>query len=302
MIKGIMMVRFQFTKVSVLLLIAAFTFALTPTFSHAQGLGGYGGGGGLGGYGGGGFGGYGGFGGAGGGNQGAVTVKYGEKIYDALYKDLIRYNVFYIQVSPDSVGVDYFDDGTHGDEVAYDGIPSLITIREDEFFGPFTIIYKKRLEKAIKVAEEMGATSFFSTFAASEQPGSSLKTTTEYTQQFDEVFESARAFLDTYEAILASNPEAEKYVKSVDPTLIESLEGAGALGGIGGGGFGGAVTLPDLPPPPGIPQFSIRQGLQTTEALETEGNNNPPPAPQSSGRFDPIGRALGAQEAMNSLN
>lgn len=295
-----MMARFQLTKVSIALLIAAFTFALTPVSSYSQGYGGLGGygGGGFGGYGGGGYGGFGGAGGA----QGVVTVKYGEKIYDALYKDLVRYNVYYIQVPPDHIGVDYFDDGTHGDEVAYDGIPSLITIREDEFFGPFTIIYKKRIEKAIEVAEKMGPTTFFNTFASSEKPGSKLKTTSEYDQQFDEVFESARAFLDTYEAILASNPQAEKYVKSVDPTLIESLEGAGALGGVGGGFGGGAFSLPDLPPAPGVPQFNIRQGLQSNEPVVDDAGDNPPPQPQNSGRFDPIGRTNETIDGLNALN
>lgn len=299
-----MNIRFQTLKMWIALFIAVSSVAVMPSSVFAQGFGGYGGGG-FGGYGGGGgFGGYGGgFGGGGfGGNQGLVMVKYGEKVYDALYKDLVRYNVYYIQVPPDTVGVHYFDDGTHGDEVAYDGVPSLITVREDEFFGPFTIIYKKRIENAIKVAEEMGATDFFNTFAASEQPDSSVASTESYKQRFGEVFENARAFLDTYNAILASNSEAEKYVKSVDPTLIESLEGAGALGGLGGGFGGGSVILPDLPLPPGMPEPNVRAGLQIDQSLETEGAANPAPQQQESGRFDPIGRALGAQEAMNSLN
>lgn len=299
-----MKTRFQVSKFFIASLIVVSAFVLLPTIGVSQGFGGYGGGGGggFGGYGGYGGGGYGGFGGGGfGGNQGLVIVKYGEKVYDALYKDLVKYNVYYIQVPPDTIGVHYFDDGTHGDEVAFDGVPSLITVREDEFFGPFTIIYKKRLEKAIEVAEKMGASEFFNTFATSEQPNSKVPATETYKQRFGEVFENAKAFLDTYNAILASNSQAEKYVKSVDPTLIESLEGAGALGGLGGGFGGGTVILPDLPIPPGMPAPNVRQGLQIDQTLESE-NSNPAPQQQESGRFDPIGRALGAQEAMNSLN
>ena len=104
--------------------------------ARAQGIGyggmgmGYGG---MGmGYGGMGMMGYGGMGmGPEGGPGATVTVKYGEKVYDAVFGDLIDYKVYFIQVPSDTIGVHYFDDGTHGDEVAFDGMPSNITINRE---------------------------------------------------------------------------------------------------------------------------------------------------------------------------
>lgn len=78
-----------------------------------------------------------------------VIVKEGEAIYCAVYGDLIDYKVYPKPVSADEVSGNYFDDGTHGDEVAYDGIPSNITENRDTYLGPFAIKYKNMIKKAI---------------------------------------------------------------------------------------------------------------------------------------------------------
>ncbi|HPA44642.1 MAG TPA: hypothetical protein PK395_02670 [bacterium] len=101
---------------------------------------------GMGGYG---FG-MGGYGGAGGAQvPNFVIVKEGEAIYCAVYGDLIDYQVYVKQVPVDEVAGNYYDDGTHGDEVAFDGVPSKIEENRDKYLGPFAIRYKKMLEKVL---------------------------------------------------------------------------------------------------------------------------------------------------------
>lgn len=264
-----------------------------PAASWAQ----YGGYGGFGGYGGGGFGGYGGFGGGFGGAGGAAgpgtaLVKYGEKVFDAVFGDLIDYKVYNIQVPADTIGVHYFDDGTNGDEVPYDGLPSYIMINRDTYIGPFTIKYKKQLQTAVEVARDMGAHEFYNLMATSESDESRVRTVSQFEQQFNDLLEEARTQIAQYEGY-----DDERYIKSVDPSLFESLEGG--FGGFGGG-LGAGGVLPDLPPPPGLPEPNVRRGLP--ETLSGEGgavgsDTGSPPAQ----RFDPVGRALDVAEAANEL-
>ncbi|MBI1390944.1 MAG: hypothetical protein GC154_21140 [bacterium] len=277
------------------LLIAILALGLAPLASHAQFYGGGGFGGGGFGYGGGGFGGGGfGYGGGFGGEQGpgVVTVKYGEKVYDAVFGDLVDYKVYYIQVPADTVGVHYFDDGTNGDEVAYDGMPSYIIINRDSYLGPFSIKYKKWLSKAVEKAEDMGALDFYNLGVVTDDPESKVTQLSDWRQSLQNHLLDVRATLAQFEGY-----DDTKYIKAVDPTLLESQEGFGGVGaGIGPGGI-----LPDLPPPPGLPKPGDRLNPD-------EGGAAPPPAdsgqPQESGRFDPIGRAQQAvqvQEAANQL-
>ena len=274
---------------------------LSSTSSQAQYVG-YGGGG-FGGYGGmspygGGMSPYGGFGGPGGGAQGpgAVLVRYGEKVYDAVFGDLVDYKVYFIQVPADTIGVHYYDDGTHGDEVGYDGIPSNITIIRDTYIGPFTIKYKKQLKKALEVATEMGTHEFFSLVVTAESPDSSVVKDSNFQNQYSDVLEAMRTQLAQYEGY-----NEDKYIKAVDPSLFESLEGFGGVSG----GLGGSGMLPDLPPPPGLPQPNVRFGLPETltgeaglgggdvlQRANTSQGQSPPPQGRS---FNPIQRARDAR-------
>ncbi|MBZ0258676.1 hypothetical protein K8I31_21605 [bacterium] len=271
---------------------------LFPAVSHAQ----YGMGGGMGmgmgmGMGGMGFGG--GFGGGPDG-PGAVTVKYGEKIYCAMFGDLIDYKVYYIQVPANAIGVHYFDDGTMGDEVPYDGLPSNINVIRDQYLGPFAIKYKHWLAKAVEKAEDLGALSFYNLGVATSDPDSKVTSIDDWRGTLENELVDVRATLAQFEGY-----DDTTYVKSVDPTLFESLEGFGGLNsGLGAGGF-----LPDLPPPPGLPQPG--------DQFRTEGDNEAADTGDSgeSGSFNPVQRtrdavgglgggvpSLGATEAMNSLN
>lgn len=78
-----------------------------------------------------------------------VYVREGEAIYCAVYGDLIDYNVYPKAVPMDEIEGNYYDDGTHGDEVPYDGIPSNIIENRDTYLGPFAIKYKNMLKKAV---------------------------------------------------------------------------------------------------------------------------------------------------------
>ncbi len=261
----------------------------SPSFVSAQGygmggMGGYGmgmGGMGMGmGYG------MGGFGGEGVGGPGAfVTVKYGEKVYDAIYNDLVDYKVYYIQVPADTIGVHYFDDGqTNGDEVPYDGMPSNITINRNMYLGPFTIKYKKMLSNAVKHAREMGALEFYRLGVATESVESTVTKMDDWKMSFSTFLEDISSQrLAQFEGF-----DDRTYIKSIDPSLFESMEG---FGGMGGSGFGAGGFLPDLPPPPGLPnpmETGFGQEIGDGFNADTGGTT------QDSGRFDPIGRANNA--------
>ncbi len=84
-----------------------------------------------------------------GGQQAAVLVKSGKIVYCAVFNDLLEYDVQFFRVGANQLE-NYYDDGTHGDEVANDGIASNIEIITDEYLGPFAIQYKERLELALE--------------------------------------------------------------------------------------------------------------------------------------------------------
>ena len=271
--------------------------------ARAQGIGyggmgmGYGG---MGmGYGGMGMMGYGGMGmGPEGGPGATVTVKYGEKVYDAVFGDLIDYKVYFIQVPSDTIGVHYFDDGTHGDEVAFDGMPSNITINRDTYLGPFAIRYKKMLKNAMIQAKEMGALNFYELNVATENPDSIVTKLPEWEKQLQtEVLDVIASRLSQFEGF-----DDETYKKSVDPTLFESMEGYGGIGG----GFGAGGLLPDLPPPPGLPNpLDLNFGLlEGTTELESPAPGYPQPQPPVEGaqRFNPVQNTMDTVDAINVLN
>ncbi|MFH1741340.1 MAG: hypothetical protein ABIH23_20240 [bacterium] len=78
-----------------------------------------------------------------------VTVKEGEAVYCAVFGDLIDYRVYPRQVPLDEIAGNYYDDGTHGDEVAFDGVPSNIEEDRDTYLGPFAIKYKNMMKKVL---------------------------------------------------------------------------------------------------------------------------------------------------------
>jgi len=275
-------------------------------------------------------------GGAGGQGPGVVVVKYGEKIYDAVFGDLVDYKLQYIQVPADQIGVNYFDDGTHGDEVAYDGIPSLIIINRDTYLGPFSIRYKIELQKILEIAEKMGPIEFYRLGIVTEDKESKVAKISDWNQNLKGVLDDLRARLAQFQGY-----NDDKYVKSIDPALFETMEGGfGVTSGMGPGGY-----LPDLPPPPGVPQPNVRTGLpenlggglepavpaaprpaaepgtqansknqpQSNTAIRDQSGNiirvqpnapakNKSSSPQPAGRFNPVQRARDAASAVQGRN
>lgn len=256
-----------------------------------------------------GFPGYGGMGGMDTGPGAFVTVKYGEKVYDAVFGDLIEARISYFQVAADNVGTNYFDDGTHGDEVPYDGMPSNIIINRDTYLGPFAIKYKKVLENAYATATKMGALQFFNLSVATKDADSKVTQLGDWERQMEEFLnEKVVSRLDQFKGY-----DDETYIKAIDPSLFESLEG---YGGMSSGTFGPGSMFPDLPPPPGVAnpyemQFgNPREGAGSLPEGGAPERFNPidrarNAANQASGGgaagFDPTG-SLQATEAMNALN
>jgi hypothetical protein len=274
-------------------------FLIAPADSNAQygpmgggGMGGGMGGMGMGGMGMGGMGMGGGFSGMDGGQMSAVTVKYGEKVYDAVFGDLVEARLYFIQVPTDAIGVHYFDDGTHGDEVPFDGMPSLIIENKDTFLGPFAIKYKRLLQNALDAAEDMGAIEFYNLSVATRNPESKVHKLGQWESAMSE-------FLDDRITSRLSQFEGYDdltYIKNIDPSLFESMEG---MGGMNSGGMGPGGMLPGLPPPPGLPDLTKMQ-------FGDSGNDDA--VDENSGNFA-IDRAssltggnLQATEAMNALN
>ncbi len=221
---------------------------------------------------------------------GSVIVKYGEKVYDAVFGDLIDYKVYYLPMTADQIGVNYFDDGTHGDEVAYDGMPSNIIINNDTYLGPFSIKYKRQLKEALRQVKKMGAFEFYGLLVATEQPNSLVSQLPSWEGQFQNVLSEIRDQLSQFEGY-----DDEEYVKVVDPALFESLEGFGGTEG-GVGQFG---MLPDLPTPPGMAEPSVRMGMPEEGAGLEQGMQTP--QTQQPRPFRPTQRAQETVEGMNTL-
>lgn len=88
-----------------------------------------------------------------------VTVIEGERIYDAVTGELLE-KPKTRQIPIAQIGNNYFDDGTHGDEVAGDGIYSNIVERRD-VIGTKTEQIKQSLLREIKKMKQDCAVEFY---------------------------------------------------------------------------------------------------------------------------------------------
>ncbi len=229
------------------------------------------------------------------GDQNTITCKYGEKVYDAVFGDLIDCRVWYVPIPVQNAADHYYDDGTNGDEVAYDGVPSLIHQNRDTYLGPFSIRYKKQLEKMIEKAEEMGPLEFYRLNVVTKNEDSNVRSLVAWKNQMEsEVMDFLQNQLAQFEGY-----DEKKYVKSVDPTLFESMEGAGAgFGdGLGPGGY-----IPDLPPPPGLPtQEDMEEQME--EGMEFEPGEPGMQQQQPGGGINrPIDQANQAVDNVNTMS
>ena len=99
--------------------------------------------------------------------QQRIMVKRGRIVYCAAFGDLLEYQVGYFTIGPNDIddykdtGQEWDDESDYGrpgqvkfvDEVANDGVPSRIEVVDDEYLGPFAIIYKEAIEKALRLVK-----------------------------------------------------------------------------------------------------------------------------------------------------
>ena len=77
--------------------------------------------------------------------QVTVLIKQGKKIYCAWSNQLLHNDVVFREVPPEQAEK-FYDDGTHNDEIPFDGLPS--NVEEDKFtyIGPYGILVALQLE------------------------------------------------------------------------------------------------------------------------------------------------------------
>jgi len=155
------------------------------------------------------------------------------------------------------------------------------------------------LENMMKQTKEMGPLLFYNLNVATKDPESKVEQFKDRNKQMEsEVLEFIKGQLTQFEGY-----DDQKYIKAIDPTLFESLEGFGGFDtGFGAGGY-----LPDMPQPPGLPQPETMGQAQPEEPNANRPPSPPPARPQRSGpagALDRVGDSLSglsAQEAANQL-
>jgi hypothetical protein len=75
-----------------------------------------------------------------------VLVKEGKKIYCAWSAQLLDNDVTFKEVTPEEAGR-YYDDGTHNDEIPFDGLPSSVLVNNNQYLSPYGWSIKERMEE-----------------------------------------------------------------------------------------------------------------------------------------------------------
>jgi hypothetical protein len=134
----------------------------------------------------------------------------------------------------------------------------------------------------------MGALKFYNLNVVTEMASSKVTQLNEWERQLNDVLEGLRAHIAQFEGY-----NDEKYVKSIDPTIFEQMEGFGAMdaSAVGPGGY----IDPDLPPPPGW-NAQQQEGAEGLDEIPQQGGQQQ--TQEEGGRFNPVGRAQGAADAM----
>lgn len=78
--------------------------------------------------------------------QVTVLIKQGKKIYCAWQNVplLLHNDVQFLEVLPEEAEK-FYDDGTHNDEVPFDGLPSNVEIINDQYISPYAVAIKEKL-------------------------------------------------------------------------------------------------------------------------------------------------------------
>ncbi len=241
---------------------SGYSYGYGPSYNY--GYGGYGGGG----YGGGGY---------GGGGQPAtptptpiptVKVLAGERVTDAVTGALLT-DYYYLDIQDTLLDGNYFDDGTHGDEQAGDGMYSNVKQRAD-VMGPETHKYMARLLVALERSEELSPLDFFRMHVLTTETISEVGKLREAESERDKkLLYWAKTFMQEYRqdredpsspfwplyippppqppSIAALRP-VDGWLPPTSPRILADMEAAQAQanysayagsGGYGGGGGGG---------------------------------------------------------------
>jgi len=80
-----------------------------------------------------------------------ILIKEGSKVYCAWSNQLLHNDVTFQEVPPEQAQ-NYYDDGTHHDEIPFDGLPSRVYINNAEYLSPYAIAIK---EKLIRLKEKV---------------------------------------------------------------------------------------------------------------------------------------------------
>jgi hypothetical protein len=100
-----------------------------------------------------------------------IRVVTGQRVRDAVTGMLLE-DVRYEEV-PEYMVDQFYDDGTHGDEVANDGTYTNV-VEIDDVIGPETAELQLKLINLLLGSEEMGPLGFFRLFALTDEPVSQL--------------------------------------------------------------------------------------------------------------------------------
>ena len=75
-----------------------------------------------------------------------VLIKTGKKVYCAWSDQLLDNDVQFDEVVQEEASK-YYDDGTHNDEIPFDGLPSSVTIDKNLHISPYALAIKENLER-----------------------------------------------------------------------------------------------------------------------------------------------------------
>ena len=75
-----------------------------------------------------------------------VEIKEGKKIYCAWSNQLIHNDVAFRTVSTEE-STRYYDDGTHDDEIPFDGLPSSVQVNNYQYLSPYAVAIKEKMEE-----------------------------------------------------------------------------------------------------------------------------------------------------------
>ena len=132
-----------------------------------------------------------------------VMVKTGERVYCAYCGRKLEDTV-HLEEVPLEQAKDFYDDGTHFDEFARDGLPTNVTESRDTYIGPYCTDLKRRLVNylgKIRRPETWGyyrnaaypshwaSMAFYGFFASSTDPNSSIRPLWELDAQLSDFVE-----------------------------------------------------------------------------------------------------------------